>query len=81
MFLFISEKFPVAFYGPLVSATEPVVFAVFVVEQFKDADLISKRIASASFVTSCQTLFGRPQTSFPDIRSARLAEMLKDVNL
>lgn len=81
LFLFIGERFPIAFYGPLVAATESVVFAVFVVEQFKDADLISKKIASAPFVTSCQTLFGRPQTSFPDIRSTRLAEMLNGFEL
>lgn len=81
LLLFIGERFPVAFYGPLVSATEPVIFAVFVVEQFKDADLISKKIASAPFVTSCQTLFGRPQVSYPDIRSTRLAEMLEDAGL
>ena len=79
--LFISENFPVAFYGPLVSATEPIVFAVFVVDQFKDADLISKKITGASFVKSCQTLFGRPQESFPDIRSIRLREMLNDAGL
>lgn len=79
--LFISERFPVAFYGPLVSATESVVFAVFVVDQFKDADLISKNIAEAPFVKTCQTLFGRPQVSYPDIRSTRLAEMLKDAGL
>lgn len=79
--LFISENFPVAFYGPLVSATESIVFAVFVVTQFKDADLISKKITQAPFVESCQALFGRPQESFPDIRSTRLAELLKDAGL
>jgi len=79
--LFISKNFPVAFYGPLISATESIVFAVFVVQQFKDADLISKKIAQAPFVKSCQALFGRPQESFPDIRSTRLAELLKDVGL
>jgi len=78
---FIGAQFPVAFYGPLVSTTEPVIFAVFVVDQFKDADLISKKIASANFVKSCQTLFGRPQESFPDIRSTRLADMLNDAGL
>jgi len=78
---FIGAQFPVAFYGPLISATEPVIFAVFVVDQFKDADLISKKIAGASFVKSCQTLLGRPQESFPDIRSTRLADMLKDAGL
>jgi len=81
VFLFINERFPVAFYGPLVSATESVFFAVFVVKQFKDADLISKKIAEAPFVKSCQTLFGRPQISYPDIRSTRLAEMLNDAGL
>jgi len=81
LLLFIDAQFPVAFYGPLVSTTEPVIFAVFVVEQFKDADLISKKIASANFVKSCQTLFGRPQESFLDIRSTRLADMLNDAGL
>jgi len=81
MLLFISENFPVAFYGPLVSATESVVFAVFVVQQFKDADLISKKISQSPFVKSCQALFGRPQESFPDIRSIRLAEILNDAGL
>ena len=57
LLVFIGEKFPVEFYGPLVSATEPMVFAVFVVKQFKDADLISKKVASAPFVTSCQALW------------------------
>jgi len=76
--IFISENFPVAFYGPLVSATEPVFFAVFVVEQFKDADLISKRIAGSSHVKSCQSLFGRPSVSYPDIRSVKLEEMLTE---
>jgi len=79
LLLFIGENFPVAFYGPLISATEPVVFAVFVVDQFKDADLISKKVGRTPFVTSCQALFGRPQVSFPDIRSIRLDEMLKNV--
>jgi DNA-binding Lrp family transcriptional regulator len=77
LLLFIGERFPVEFYGPLVSATEPTVFAVFVVEQFKDADRISKKIASAPFVTSCHALFGRPSVSFPDIRSTHLSEMLE----
>jgi len=79
--LFIGKNFPVAFYGPLVSATEPVVFAVFVVEQFKDADQISKKISGAPFVASCQALFGRPSLSFPDIRSSRLEELLQEVGL
>lgn len=79
--LFISQNFPAAFYGPMISATEPVLFAAFVVEQFKDADQISKRIAEAPAVKSCQALFGRPPVSFPDIRSARLEEMLKEAGL
>ncbi|MHA3964489.1 MAG: winged helix-turn-helix transcriptional regulator [Candidatus Thorarchaeota archaeon SMTZ1-45] len=79
--VFIGQNFPVAFYGPLISATEPIIFAVFVVEQFKDADLISKRIAGAPFVASCQALFGRPSVSFPDIRNARLEEILKGAGL
>ncbi|MFX0055286.1 MAG: winged helix-turn-helix transcriptional regulator [Candidatus Hermodarchaeota archaeon] len=76
--IFIGQNFPVAFYGPLVSATEPVVFAVFVVDQFKDADQISKKIAGSPSVKSCQALFGRPSVSFPDIRSIRLEEMLTE---
>ena len=79
--IFINENFPVAFYGPLVSATEPVVFAVFVVKQFKDADLITKKIAGSSYVMSSQSLFGRPSVSFPDIRSHRLEEMLHEAGL
>ncbi len=79
--LFINENFSSAFYGPMISATDPVVFAAFVVDQFKDADIISKTIAGAPFVISCQALFGRPPASFPDIRSIRLAEMLKDAGL
>jgi DNA-binding Lrp family transcriptional regulator len=79
--LFISQNFPVAFYGPMISATAPVMFAAFVVEQFKHADLISKRITGAPVVTSCQALFGRPPVSFPDIRSARLEEMLNESGL
>lgn len=79
--LLINEKFSKAFYGPIISATEPVVFAAFVVEQFKDADQISKDIAKAPFVKSCQALFGRPSVSFQDIRSIRLEEMLKNAGL
>jgi len=79
--LIINENFSKAFYGPIISATEPVVFAAFVVEQFKDADQISKKIANAPFVTSCQALFGRPSVSFQDIRSIRLEEMLKNAGL
>lgn len=75
---FIVERFPVAFYGPLVSATEPVFFAVFVVDQFKTADSISKNISASPFVKSCHTLFGRPSVSFPDIRSVRLEQMLTE---
>ncbi|UCE10603.1 MAG: winged helix-turn-helix transcriptional regulator [Candidatus Thorarchaeota archaeon] len=74
---FIAENFPVEFYGPMVSATEPVVFAAFVVEQFRDTDRISKKIAAAPFVVSCQTLLGRPPVSFTDIRRARLEEMIR----
>ncbi|MFW9907163.1 MAG: winged helix-turn-helix transcriptional regulator [Candidatus Thorarchaeota archaeon] len=75
---FILENFPQQFYGPLLTATEPLVFIVFVVENFREADQISKKVSNAPFTKSSHTLFGKPSVSFPDLRSILLERMVKD---
>jgi hypothetical protein len=75
---FLTKAFPVEYWFPLISANEPVVFAVFVVRSLSDVARITNEINRAPFVKSSMTLLGKPNEAFPDIRSVRLEEMLEE---
>jgi DNA-binding Lrp family transcriptional regulator len=77
----LSETFPVEYWAPMISANEPVIFGIFVVRTFRDADRISNAIAESPLVKAAVTLFGKPPVLFPGIRRIRLEQMLKEAGV
>jgi DNA-binding Lrp family transcriptional regulator len=64
----LNKEFPVSFWIPLISVSQPVMFCSFVVEHVKDVTPIIERIKSMNFVKSVISIMGTESYSFPDIR-------------
>lgn len=67
------------YYIPIISATEPVIFASFVVSSVKDIDRIVSRIKSDSSIKNLVTYMGKKSRIYPDLRNFKLQELLADI--
>lgn len=79
----ISKQFPDEFCEQYswICATEPTIFAVFLVEHLRRAEHISHEIRQHSFVTSITTLIPYPTKKFDGLRRSRLREMLEEAKV
>jgi DNA-binding Lrp family transcriptional regulator len=77
----LKEEYPLEFWFPFISATEPVVFATFSVESLREAENISRRIRQAPFVNSTTNLVCYSNTKFPWLGETYLDKMILDANL
>ncbi|MHA2084033.1 MAG: AsnC family transcriptional regulator [Candidatus Thorarchaeota archaeon] len=77
----LEEEYPLEFWFPLISATEPVVFATFSVESLQEAENISRRIRQAPFVNSTANLVCYSNTKFPWLGETYLDKMILDADL
>ncbi|MFX0210900.1 MAG: winged helix-turn-helix transcriptional regulator [Candidatus Hodarchaeota archaeon] len=59
-----------------VSAISPVLFAVFIVNNMKSIENITKKVRKMPHITSVVTIMGKPVRSFPDIKTKRVQELL-----
>lgn len=64
----LKHEFPVSYWVPLISISQPVMFCSFVVDRVKGINPIMERIKSADFVKSAIPIMGSKSYSFPDIR-------------
>jgi DNA-binding Lrp family transcriptional regulator len=64
----LNDEFPVSYWIPLISVSQPVMFCSFVVDHAKDIKPIVERIKSRNFVKSVISIMGSESYSFPDIR-------------
>ncbi len=58
------KEFPMEFWEPYVSASEPVVFANFVTDTLRDAERVSERVGEASFAKSTSTYVSYSNAKF-----------------
>jgi DNA-binding Lrp family transcriptional regulator len=64
------------FYTPIISATQPVIFAAFVVSDIKEIDGLVKKMRSNAAIKSLVTYLGKKSRIYPDIRNIKLQELL-----
>ncbi|MFW9973895.1 MAG: winged helix-turn-helix transcriptional regulator [Candidatus Thorarchaeota archaeon] len=64
----LNNSFPVSYWIPLISVSEPVMFCAFVVDYVKDINPIIEHIKTTHFVRSVVPIMGTESYSFPDLR-------------
>ena len=77
----LEEQFPIEFWYALASASAPVLFGVFAVEQIRDAEVIAQKIRQSRLVKLIEPLFTYPTKWFLSPREALLDEMLAKAGL
>ncbi|MFX1475209.1 MAG: winged helix-turn-helix transcriptional regulator [Promethearchaeota archaeon] len=75
----LKKEFPLEFWYAYASASEPIVFCVFVVEHMREADPIVQKAHAAPYVESANPIFGFPAKKYPGLRDLRLQELLEDI--
>ncbi|MHA1959869.1 MAG: winged helix-turn-helix transcriptional regulator [Candidatus Thorarchaeota archaeon] len=77
----LQEQFPLEYWYSYVSAIEPVVFAKFVTEHFREADPISRVVKAAPFAVSINTMICYPVRKYPRLGRIKLEQMLAEAGL
>ncbi|MFW9944671.1 MAG: Lrp/AsnC family transcriptional regulator [Candidatus Sifarchaeia archaeon] len=77
----LRSEYEMEYWYSYVSAMEPVLFAKFVTEHFRDAEPITRRINSPDFIKSTRTLLCYPVKKFSRLGQLRLQEMLAEAGL
>jgi DNA-binding Lrp family transcriptional regulator len=75
------EAFPDEYWYSFCSAMEPILFAKFVTEHFRDAEKISQLTKSAHFAKSVDVLLSYPVKKFPRLGRTELEQMIDEAGL
>lgn len=78
----LNRGFPDEYLLPIISATSPIVFSMFVVSNLKAVSEITQELRrKMPFITSAVTIIGKPSRSFPDIKKIKLQELIAEAEL
>ena len=77
----LRDTFPNEYWFSFYSAMEPVIFAKFVTEHFRDAEQISRITKNASFSKSVDVLLSYPVTKFERLGRIKIEELISDADL
>ncbi len=77
----LRETFPDEYWFSFYSAMEPIMFAKFVTDHFRDAGRISRVTKNAHFAKSVDVLLSYPVKKFPRLGRIRIEEMIRDAGL
>jgi DNA-binding Lrp family transcriptional regulator len=77
----LPAEYPEAFWLPYISADEPLVFAIFVVQNMQTAEKIARTIKDAPFVQSIAVSVQFSETKFPWLGEIKLREMIQNAGL
>ncbi|MFW9889039.1 MAG: winged helix-turn-helix transcriptional regulator [Candidatus Thorarchaeota archaeon] len=77
----LHTTFPDDYWFSFYSAMEPVIFAKFVTDHYRDADQISLATKDAPFSKSVDILLTYPVKKFPRLSSIKIEEMIRDAGL
>ena len=75
------DRFPNEYWFSFYSAMEPVFFAKFVTDHFRDAEQISRISKSASFIKSVDVLLSYPVKKFPRLGRIKIEDMIRKAGL
>lgn len=73
----LSEKYPVAFWSPFASATEPMMIAEFVVNDLQEAEKIASELHNTEFIDSSTVMVAFSSSKFSYLSQIRLQELLE----
>ncbi len=74
----LRQRYPHVYWYSYISATEPIIFANFVVDHIGDADRISRNLTNAEFIISALPLIVFPTKKYPRIGMIMLEEKLRE---
>jgi DNA-binding Lrp family transcriptional regulator len=74
------DRYPVEFWSPFPSATEPMMIAEFVVKDLQEAERISSELHEAEFMESSTTMVAFSSGKFPYLSQIKLNELLDEVD-
>jgi len=77
----LRSKFPDEFWLPYISAKEPFIFAIFVVQNMQIAETIAHTIKDAPFVKSIAVSVQFSETKFPWLGKLKIQEMIHNAGL
>ncbi len=77
----LNAEFQLEFWAPMIAASSPIVFAIFLVERIKDINPIVDKIKNAAFVKSATPIMGSESYSFHDLRRYWLEERFSEAGL
>ena len=75
----LNEKYPIEFWSPFASATEPMMIAEFVVKDLQEAVRISSDLHQADFIDSSTIMVAFSSAKFSYLSQIRLEELLEQV--
>ena len=73
----LSNKYPVAFWSPFASATEPMMIAEFVVNDLQEAEKIASDLHDTEFIESTTVMVALSSGKFSYLSQIKLEEALK----
>lgn len=74
----LRDRFPNEYWFSFYSAMEPILFAKFVTEHFRDAEQISRITKNASFSKTVDVLLSYPVRKFPRLGRIKIEEMIDE---
>ncbi|MHA2304216.1 MAG: AsnC family transcriptional regulator [Candidatus Hodarchaeales archaeon] len=75
---YLSQTFPDEYFVPLLSATNPLLFAIFLASDSRRIQEINAILRQKTEFTSIITYLGEPARIFPDLKLIRLKEILAE---
>ena len=78
---YLSQTFPEEYFIPLISATNPLIFAIFLTANPTRLQEIDGIMRQKSEITKIITYMGEPARLFPDIKKTRLKEIVSEAGL
>ena len=64
----LNVEFPVEFWAPMIAASRPIIFAIFLVDRIKEINPIVEKIKKTAFAKSTLSIMGSESCSFHDMR-------------
>ncbi|MFW9795556.1 MAG: winged helix-turn-helix transcriptional regulator [Candidatus Thorarchaeota archaeon] len=77
----LRDRFPNAYWFSFYSAMEPVLFAKFVTDHFREAEQMSRIAKSAPFSKSVDVLLSYPVKKFPRLGRIKIEEMIQEAGI
>ncbi len=73
----LRENYPLEYWFSFNSAMEPVMFAKFVTDHFRDAEIIARKVKRTAFSHSVDVLLSYPVKKFPRLGTLKIKEMIE----